>query len=119
MMKITEENMPAASTKKRVIWEASPEYKIKDWRTKTLRVAIYIRVSTDSEDQQNSFENQQIYYEAFVKHHPHWEYVGIYSDEGVSGTSTKKREGFKQMLEDCKDGKIDLIVVKDVSRFAR
>ena len=119
MSKITEESALKTSAKKRVVWEASPEYKIKDWRTKMLRVAIYIRVSTDSDDQQNSFENQRIYYEEFVKRHSHWQYIGIYSDDGVSGTSTKKRAGFQKMLEDCKDGKIDLIVVKDVSRFAR
>ena len=105
--------------KKRTVWEAAPEYKIKDWRAKTLRVATYIRVSTDSDDQLNSLENQRSYYEDFIKRYPNWEHIATYSDEGISGTSIKKRISFQQMLEDCKNGKIYLIIVKDVSRFAR
>jgi len=105
--------------RKRTIWEVEPEYEVKDWRLKKLKVAAYIRVSTDSEDQLNSFENQRNRYEDFIKQYPNWEFVGIYADEGISGTSTNKRDEFNRMVNDCKEGKIDLVVVKDVSRFAR
>jgi DNA invertase Pin-like site-specific DNA recombinase len=105
--------------KNRTIWEADPLLQIKNWRDRILRTAIYIRVSTDSEDQLNSLEGQQAYYENLVESNPKWEYVGLYVDEGLSGTSTKKRDGFNRLLKDCKDGKIDLVVVKDVARFAR
>lgn len=83
------------------------------------RVAVYARVSTDSVSQTNSFELQKKYYEDFVVHHPNWELVKIYADEGISGTSLKKRDAFNQMIADCKAGKIDLIITKSVSRFAR
>lgn len=83
------------------------------------RIAIYVRVSTDSVSQTTSFELQQKYYEDFVNRHPNWELVGIYADEGISGTSLKHREQFKQMIADCKAGKIDMIITKSVSRFAR
>lgn len=112
---VTTEEYP----KKRTIWEASPEYQTKDWRTKVLRVAFYIRVSTDSDDQLNSLENQRTRYEEMIKDHPKWKLVDFYCDEGISGTNTIKRAAFQRMLKDCNDGKIDLVVVKDVSRFAR
>ena len=83
------------------------------------RVAIYVRVSTDDVRQTTSFELQQKYYEDFVKGHPNWELVKIYADEGISGTSLKHRDQFAQMISDAKAGKIDLIVTKSVSRFAR
>ena len=83
------------------------------------RVAIYVRVSTDDVRQTTSFELQQKYYEDFVKGHPNWELVKIYADEGISGTSLKHRDQFVQMISDAKAGKIDLIVTKSVSRFAR
>ena len=83
------------------------------------RVAVYARVSTDSVSQTNSFELQKKYYEDFVVHHPNWELVKIYADEGISGTSLKKRDEFNQMIADCKAGKIDMIITKSVSRFAR
>ena len=73
------------------------------------RVAIYARVSTDDVCQTTSFELQKKYYEDFVAQHPKWELVGIYADEGISGTSTKKRDAFNRMMADAKDGKIDLI----------
>ena len=84
-----------------------------------LRVAVYARVSTGDPRQTSSYELQKNYYEDFVMHHPNWTLVKIYADEGISGTSLKHREQFKQMIEDCKKGLIDLIVVKSVSRFAR
>lgn len=83
------------------------------------RVAVYVRVSTGSETQTSSYELQKKYYEEFVVRHPNWELVGIYADEGISGTAYKNRTNFNLMLADCRKGKIDLIVTKSVSRFAR
>ena len=83
------------------------------------KVAGYARVSTDTEEQQQSYENQVKYYEEFIKNHEDWEFVEIYTDEGISGTGTARREGFKRMIEDALAGKINLIVTKSISRFAR
>jgi len=83
------------------------------------RVAGYARVSTDGEDQYTSYEAQVDYYTTMIKANTEWEFVGIYTDEGISGTSTNRREGFKRMVDDALAGKIDLIVTKSVSRFAR
>lgn len=84
-----------------------------------IRVAAYARVSTSQEEQLISLEAQKQHYENYIKSHPGWEYVGIYYDEGISGTKTEKREGLLQMLTDCRQGKIDFIVVKSISRFSR
>ena len=83
------------------------------------RVAIYVRVSTDDIRQTTSYELQKIYYEDFVRSHPNWTLVKIYADEGISGTSLKHRDAFNEMIADCRAGKIDLIITKSVSRFAR
>ena len=83
------------------------------------RVAGYARVSTDHEDQATSYEAQVDYYTTYIKSRDDWEFVHIYTDEGISATNTKKREGFKSMIADALAGKIDLIVTKSVSRFAR
>ena len=83
------------------------------------KVAAYARVSTDSEEQLSSYEAQVSHYTRYIKEQENWEYVNIYTDEGVSGTDTKKREGFKRMIADALNGKIDLIITKSVSRFAR
>lgn len=83
------------------------------------RVAVYARVSTEAVSQTSSFELQKKYYEDFVVRHPKWELVKIYADEGISGTSLKHRDAFNAMIADCKAGKIDLIITKSVSRFAR
>ena len=83
------------------------------------RVAIYVRVSTDDIRQTTSYELQKKYYEDFVDKRPNWTLVNIYADEGISGTSLKHRDAFNQMIADCKAGKIDLIITKSVSRFAR
>ena len=83
------------------------------------RVAAYARVSTDSEEQLNSYEAQVDYYTHFIQGKPEWEFVKVYTDEGISATNTRKREGFNRMIADALDGKIDLIVTKSVSRFAR
>ena len=87
--------------------------------TKKRRVAGYARVSTDHEDQVTSYEAQVDYYTSYIHGRDDWEFAGIYTDEGISATSTKKREGFKTMIADAKAGKIDLIITKSVSRFAR
>ena len=83
------------------------------------RVAGYARVSTDHEDQVTSYEAQVDYYTNYIKGRDDWEFVAIYTDEGISATNTKRREGFKAMVADALAGKIDLIVTKSVSRFAR
>lgn len=87
--------------------------------TVQLRVAAYCRVSTDSDDQLNSFETQNTYYSEMITNHDLWELVDIYADEGITGTSAKKRKDFQRMLADCRRGKIDKILVKSISRFAR
>ena len=87
--------------------------------TSKRRVAGYARVSTDHEDQTTSYEAQVDYYTNYIKSRDDWEFVAIYTDEGISATNTKKREGFKAMIADALTGKIDLIVTKSVSRFAR
>lgn len=83
------------------------------------KVAAYARVSTDQEEQLTSYEAQVDYYTKYIKSKPEWEFVQVYTDEGITATNTKKRDGFKQMIEDAIAGKIDLIVTKSVSRFAR
>ena len=83
------------------------------------KVAAYCRVSTDSKDQLNSYRTQIGYYTNFIAQHPGWELADIYADEGITGTSLEKRDEFKRMLADCRAGKIQRILVKSVSRFAR
>ena len=83
------------------------------------KTVAYARVSTDNTEQLTSYEAQVDYYTKFIKEHDDWIFVGIYTDEGITGTSTKHRDGFKQMVIDALKGKIDLIVTKSVSRFAR
>ena len=83
------------------------------------RVAAYARVSTEQEEQQTSYEAQIDYYTNYISGREDWEFAGMYSDEGISATNTKKRVGFQTMVTDALDGKIDLIVTKSVSRFAR
>ena len=86
---------------------------------KKRRVCAYARVSTNSDEQETSYEAQVDYYQKYIQAHNEWEYVGIYADEGVTGTSTKRRNGFKEMMNDALNHKIDLILAKSVSRFAR
>ena len=83
------------------------------------RVAVYARVSTDDPNQTSSYELQKNHYEDLVNRRDNWELVDIYADEGISGTSLQHRDNFVRMIEDCRAGKIDLIVTKSVSRFAR
>ena len=89
------------------------------FEAKKRRVAGYARVSTDMEEQQSSYENQVDYYTNYIKSRDDWEYVAVYTDEGISATSTRHREGFNRMIEDALNGLIDLIVTKSISRFAR
>jgi DNA invertase Pin-like site-specific DNA recombinase len=83
------------------------------------RVCAYARVSTPDEAQTSSYDLQCEYYEEFIKKNENWIYVGVYADQGISGTNRKKRDNFNRMIDDCKSGKIDLIVTKSVSRFSR
>ena len=84
-----------------------------------LRVAAYCRVSTDTDEQATSYEAQIEHYTDFISHRPDWVLAGIYADDGISGTNTKKREEFNRMIQDCEDGQIDMIITKSISRFAR
>ena len=86
---------------------------------KRKRVAAYCRVSTDNEDQANSFESQQRYFRQYIERNPDWELYEIFADEGISGTSTKKRKEFNRMIACAKNGDFDLIITKEISRFAR
>ena len=83
------------------------------------RTCGYARVSTDNEEQLGSYEAQMDYYTKFIREHEGWEFAGLYSDEGITGTSIRRRKGFQKMVADALDGKIDLIVTKSISRFAR
>lgn len=84
-----------------------------------LRVAAYCRVSTDSDEQATSYDAQVEHYTDYIQKNPEWEFAGIFSDDGISGTYTKKRDGFNHMIDECMDGKIDMIITKSISRFAR
>ena len=84
-----------------------------------LRVTFYARVSTDKDEQLNSLENQVQYYTELIKSKPNWTYVEGYIDEGISGTSTKKRDSFLRMIRDAKAGRFDFIITKEISRFSR
>lgn len=86
---------------------------------KVKRVAAYCRVSTDKTDQANSLESQQQFFNEYIRRNHLWELHDIYVDDGISGTNTKKRVAFNQMIEDAKSGKFDLIITKEISRFAR
>lgn len=92
--------------------------KLEEEKPKT-RVVAYCRVSTDSEEQASSYEAQIEHYSNYILKNNEWELAGIYADDGISGTNTKKREEFNRMIEDCMTGKIDMIITKSISRFAR
>ena len=83
------------------------------------RVVAYCRVSTDQDDQLNSLENQKQFFESYINKNLEWRFCGLYVDEGTSGTSTKKRKGFNKMIQDAEDNKFDLVLTKEISRFAR
>ena len=98
---------------------ADPKFEKKDIRSQRLRVAPYCRVSTDSDEQLTSYEAQIEYYTAKIAGNPEWTMVRLYADEGITGTSTKKRKQFNKLIADCEAGKIDLVITKSVSRFGR
>ena len=87
--------------------------------TRPLRVAAYARVSSDSNDQLHSYAAQTAYFAKLINSNPNWIFADIYADQGITGTSVEKREDFQRMMSDCRKGKIDRILVKSISRFAR
>ena len=91
----------------------------KDEERPKLRVAAYCRVSTDSDEQATSYEAQIEHYTAYIQKNPEWELAGIFADDGLSGTDTRKREQFNLLIEECMAGKIDMVITKSISRFAR
>lgn len=86
---------------------------------KQLRVAAYCRVSTDNFEQLESLENQRAHYQKYINNHPNWELAKIYYDEGISGTKMTKRNALKELLTDCHNHRIDLVVTKSISRLSR
>ena len=87
--------------------------------TPKLKVAAYARVSTASDEQLSSLKTQITHYENYIQKNDQWEYVGVYYDEGISGTKTDKRDGLHRLINDAEHGKIDLILTKSISRFSR
>ena len=102
--------IPARANRTNTAHNAEPQKK---------RMAAYCRVSTDQLEQLSSYEAQVQYYTTYICNHPDYQFAGIYADEGITGTNTKKREQFNRMINDCKAGKIDVIITKSISRFAR
>jgi len=100
-------------------YPALPPEMLNAVRGRKRRVAAYVRVSTDSIQQESSHALQRQYYENYIKSHPDYDFVEIYEDEGISATSVDRRKGFLKMMEDAKTGKIDLILTKSISRFSR
>lgn len=97
----------------RLIKEATAQ-KAAQEKPKGLRVAAYCRVSTDSDEQKTSYRTQKAFYTDMIQRHPGWTFAGIYADEGITGTSRLHRDEFNQMLEDARNGEIDLIVTKSI-----
>lgn len=112
-------NTAAATAKRVTVIPADPQYTQKDIRKQHLRVAPYCRVSTDSDEQLTSYESQIAYYTTKIAENPDWTMVRLYADEGITGTSMKKRKQFLKMIADCEAGKIDLVITKSTTRFAR
>ena len=110
-----------STTKRVTILEPISSQVIYDNTTEApkLKVAAYARVSTEQDEQQSSYEAQVNYYDHYIRNNPAWEFVGIYADEGITGTNLKRRDGFNRMIADARAGKIDLILTKSISRFAR
>lgn len=105
--------------KRVTVIRANPTRRSVDGKKKKLRVAAYCRVSTEQEEQLGSFENQVNYYTELINKNPDWALAGIFSDGGISGTGTKKRQGFQNMMKACREGKVDQVITKSISRFAR
>lgn len=98
---------------------AKPKKRTAENEVLKLRVAAYCRVSTDTEEQGLSYDAQIKHYTEYIKSKPEWVLAGIYADDGISGTGTKERLQFLRMVQDAEDGKIDIIITKSISRFAR
>lgn len=111
--------MPIATTKKVTVIPANPQMTEKDIRKQHLRVAPYCRVSTNSEEQHESYTAQIEYYTEKIAAQPDWTMVDMFADEGKTATSTKKRKDFLRMIKACEKGKVDLVITKSVSRFCR
>ena len=109
----------AAIPRKVTVIPIDPQLAQRDIRKKHLRVAPYCRVSTDKEEQLSSYEAQIEYYTDKINSNPDWTMVRLYADEGITGTSARKRKDFLKMVWDCQKGKIDLVITKSVSRFCR
>lgn len=97
----------------------APIHRLAGLAAKKRRVAGYARVSTEKDEQYTSYEAQVDYYTQFIQSHAGWEFVKVYTDEGISGLGTRKRDGFNEMIDDAMSGSIDLIITKSVSRFAQ
>jgi len=110
---LAEKNITVIPARKRVGSTAAKE------KVKKLRVAAYCRVSTETEEQNLSYEVQVAHYTEYIKKNTEWEFAGIFADDGISGTNTKKREEFNRMIDECMEGNIDLVITKSISRFAR
>jgi len=110
---LAEKNITVIPARKRVGSTAAKE------KVKKLRVAAYCRVSTETEEQNSSYEVQVAHYTEFIKKNAEWEFAGIFADDGISGTNTKKRDEFNRMIDECMEGNIDLVITKSISRFAR
>ena len=100
------------------IHETRQKLKLKNIFDINLRVTFYARVSSEKDEQLNSLDNQISYYKNLIKKNKNWQYVDGYIDEGISGISVKKRENFHNMIKDAKAGKFDLILTKEITRFA-
>jgi len=87
----------------------------KEEKIQKTRVAAYCRVSTEYEEQESSYEVQVEHYTNYIRNRPDWDLVEVYADDGISGTNTAKRNGFNRMIEDCRAGKIDMIITKSIS----
>jgi DNA invertase Pin-like site-specific DNA recombinase len=111
--------MPANAVKKVTVIPADPRHAQKDIRKQRLRVAPYCRVSTNSEEQLDSYQAQIEYYTERIAAQPEWTMVDMFADEGKTATSTKKRKDFLRMIKACEKGKVDLVITKSVSRFCR
>ena len=88
-------------------------------KTDRLRVAAYCRVSTDDEDQIKSYNSMVKYYTDLIKNNNQWVFAGVYADKAITGTKVDKREDFQRLIQDCMDGKIDMVLAKSLPRFAR
>ena len=99
--------------------EVIPAAKPMEAQIQKKKVAAYARVSTDKKDQESSYEAQVTHFTKLIMNNPEWEFAGVYTDNGISGTSITHRKQFLQMMEDCRAGKIDIILTKSISRFAR